>query len=318
MKLLKRNIIPIICILFLSFILYNVNEISNSISATLEKNPKVITPTINAYKKADDFIYVQNTDDFIPLSYNDILNIYYTIINSGFETFTFYCPSEYKACTKDVETISNEKNGILNYMNYFVHPYNSFSNIRTVISESGQINITIHYLYTEEEIKTINQKVNEIYAKVIKENMTDYDKIKTIHDYIIDNTKYDVERNNDENSKYNSYKAYGPLIEGYATCSGYTDAMALFLEKIGIKNFKVATELMQEDISGHVWNAIYLDGKWLHLDLTWDDPVSDDGKDYLLHKYFLISSKELEEADSGEVVVKEHIFNERIYPELKK
>ena len=88
-------------------------------------------------------------------------------------------------------------------------------------------------------------------------------------------------------------------------------------EKFGIKNFKVATELMQEDISGHVWNAVYLDGKWLHLDLTWDDPVSDDGKDYLQRKYFLINSSELEEADKGEVIVKEHIFSQRIYPELK-
>ena len=127
-----------------------------------------------------------------------------------------------------------------------------------------------------------------------------------------------MERNKEDVSKYNSYKAYGPLLEGYATCNGYTDAMALFLTKMGIKNFKVATELMQEDISGHVWNAVYLDGKWVHLDLTWDDPVSDDGKDYLQHKYFLISTEELEKADAGEVLVKDHLFNSRVYPELKK
>jgi len=92
----------------------------------------------------------------------------------------------------------------------------------------------------------------------------------------------------------------------------------LFLEKLGVLNFKVATELLSNDATGHIWNAVYLDGSWLHLDLTWDDPVSSDGKDYLQHKYFLITSKELENIDtSGEVTVSEHTFSYRIYPELK-
>ncbi len=317
MKLIKKNLFLIICIIILGLCLYYVDDISNYISRSLEKNPSVIAPNGNTYKRNLDFIYVQNTNDFIPLSYNDILNIYYTITNSGLKNFTFYCPSEYKKCTDDVSTISNNQE-ILSYINNFVHPFNSFSNIQTTIYESGEVNITINYLYTEDEIIKINEKVDEIYNNLIINNMNDYDKIKTIHDYIIDNTKYDVERNNnEEESKYNSYKAYGPLIEGYATCSGYTDAMALFLEKMNIKNFKVATELMQEDISGHVWNAVFVDNKWLHLDLTWDDPVSEDGKDYLQHKYFLITSEELTKTDSeGDVVVKDHIFNKRIYPEL--
>ncbi len=317
MKLLKRNIIPLFCILFLLFVFLHIEEISDTIASSLEKNPEVVVAEANSYKKSDNFIYVQNTTDFVPLSYNDILNIYYTITNSGYKTFTFYCPSEYKNCTKDVEKISDDEE-TLTYINNFVHPFNSFSNIQTEIFESGEINITVHYLYSEEEINMITKKVDEIYNEVVTNDMSDYEKIKVIHDYIVDHSKYDVERNDNDTSNYISYKAYGPLIEGYATCSGYTDAMALFLEKMEIKNFKVATELMQKDISGHVWNAVYLDNQWLHLDLTWDDPVSSDGKDYLQHKYFLITSEELEEADTGEVVVKEHIFSERIYPELKK
>lgn len=314
---MKKFLIPILCILVISIVLLNSNKISYYITTSLERNPRVLLEPANNYQKDEDYLFVQRTKDFIPLSYNDLLNIYYTVTNNGYETFTFYCPSEYKNCTKDVETISNDPE-TLSYINNFVHPYNSFSNIQTSISESGEITININYLYNKDEIKVISKKVDEIIDEVIKDDMSDYDKIKTIHDYIINNTKYDVERNNDENSKYISYKANGPLIEGYATCSGYTDAMALFLEEFGIKNYKIATELMQEDISGHVWNAVYLDGKWLHLDLTWDDPVSDDGKDYLQHKYFLITTDELKKVDSGTVEVKEHLFNKRIYPELNK
>lgn len=93
--------------------------------------------------------------------------------------------------------------------------------------------------------------------------------------------------------------------------------MALFLNKMGYTNYKVATTNETEDkTSGHVWNAVFLDGEWLHLDLTWDDPVSSDGKDYLYHKYFLISTDELITADSN-ITSKEHDFDKSIYTELK-
>ena len=59
-----------------------------------------------------------------------------------------------------------------------------------------------------------------------------------------------------------------------------------------------------------------IDNEWLHLDLTWDDPVSNDGKDYLYHKYFLVSTEEMMEADSGSVKVEEHNFNKSIYQEF--
>lgn len=317
MKFIKRNFFAIICSLLVLFVAFNMDVITDKIAKALEKNPNIANPSSNAYKKDDDFLFVQNSVDYVPLSYNDLLNIFYTITNNGYEKFTFYCPSEYKSCLDDVAMISNDPE-ILTYINNFVHPYNSFENIQTIISESGEINVTINYLYTEEEITLINQKVDELYTSIIKDEMDDYDKIKAIHDYIINNSKYDVERNTNNSSNYLSYKAYGPLIQGYATCSGYTDAMAIFLEKMNIKNFKIATELIQEDASGHVWNALYLNNEWVHLDLTWDDPVSDDGKNYLQHKYFLISTQKLEDADKGEVIVKEHIFNKSIYPEMKK
>ena len=102
-----------------------------------------------------------------------------------------------------------------------------------------------------------------------------------------------------------------PLGEGKGICGGYTDAMALFLDKMGITNYKIASE-------NHIWNLVYIDGSWKHLDLTWDDPVSTDGTDYLQHKYFLITTKQLKEADSGDVIVVEHNFKDSIYRELKE
>ena len=317
-SLLKKLFIPILCLFILLFVLLNANNWSNFLTNYTINDPEVYIPKSNSYVKEEDFLFVQNIENFMPFSKGDLKNIYYTIVNNGWKEFTFYCPSEYVECLEDVKKISNDQD-LLTHLNNYVHPYNGFSNVKTVISETGDITVSINYFYSEDQIKKINQQVDKIYNEIITNDMDTYTKILTIHDYIINNTKYDIERNNNGNSIYHSYIAYGPLLEGYATCNGYTDAMALFLEKMNIPNFKVAmTPEKNSDTEGHVWNAVYLNNQWFHLDLTWDDPVSNDGTDYLQHKYFLITTSQLEEADtSGEVIVTEHQFKKNIYPELK-
>ena len=102
-------------------------------------------------------------------------------------------------------------------------------------------------------------------------------------------------------------KANGALVNKVALCSGYTDVMAVMLEKLDINNFRIASE-------GHIWNAVYIDGDWKHLDLTWDDPVSADGKPVLDYSYFLIDTPTLMDLDKKE---QEHIFNTEFYLEFK-
>ena len=55
-----------------------------------------------------------------------------------------------------------------------------------------------------------------------------------LHDYIVNNTKYD--QNDKESTIYDSSRMIGLLFEHFAVCSGYTDTMAVMLEKINIKN----------------------------------------------------------------------------------
>ena len=147
--------------------------------------------------------------------------------------------------------------------------------------------------------------LNELFKG--EEDLDDVDKIMKVHDYIINNTRYDIERNETGTSQYRSNNAYGTLFEGYAICGGYADTMAIFLTKMGFKNFKIAS-------TTHVWNAVFIDGKWLHLDLTWDDPVDDTGNDYLYHKYFLVSTETLKDEDGNYA---EHNFDQSIYLEFK-
>ena len=144
--------------------------------------------------------------------------------------------------------------------------------------------------------------VNEILNTTITADMTDYYKELAIHDYIITHCSYGFLTGEDE---MNSYKAYGALVNKKAVCSGYSDLMAIFLDRLGIKNYKIIND-------EHVWNLLYLDEKWQHIDLTWDDPTTFNGKPILIHDFSLIDTSELERI-SNKLKNNQHVFDKNIY-----
>ncbi len=314
---MRKYIIPLICYLLILAILLNIDSITNFLAKIVSGNQILTIDEGNEYTKNYDFAFVQNSKDYIPYSKKDLYNIIYSVINQGWDEFTFYCPSEYTECFQDVKDVSEDEL-TLTHINNFVHPYNSFEYLNTSISEFGEVTIKVSYLYSQEEIDLINNYVDKLIKDLYKDDVEENENLKQIHDYIINNTKYDIERNDTGNSKYKSQTAVGPVKDGYATCNGYADLMAIILSKLGYVNYKIATT--KEEISyksnGHVWNALIFDNKWVHLDLTWDDPVSKDGTDYLHHKYFLVSTEALREADKGNVNIEEHNFNKAYYQEF--
>ncbi len=266
---------------------------------------KVSITNINEYYRDYDFLYVQNIYDIVPSNFQDLLNVYYTVINSGEEEYTFYCPKEYEDCLSDVENIANDQS-LLSSINNYVHPYNAFSHIETEFDNLGKVTISITRPYNEDDIERINKKVDELYNKLYNDKLSDKENIKIFHDYIIEHTKYDSDRSDNNIINYKSDIAYGPLFEGYALCGGYTDLMQLFLEKMKLKNYRVSSYM-------HVWNVVEIDDKWYHIDLTWDDPVMSDGSERVNHEYMLIDTKKLLELEKSE-----HNFNQNMYLELKE
>ena len=75
---------------------------------------------------------------------------------------------------------------------------------------------------------------------------------------------------------------------------------------MNIKSYRVSS-------NSHIWNALYLDNEWYHIDLTWDDPVVSDGSDYLIHDYFLIKTQDLQQKEKTQ-----HDFNSKRFIEIKE
>ena len=261
---------------------------------------------INDYYKDDNFNYVDDYTESGIKNRNDLINSIYYAINSGTDYIERYIDSDYTNYINDINTLTAyngaEFKKVISTLNNFVHPYNSSNNVKISYGGDYKIGITINRAYTQDEINEINNKVDKILNDNVNNNMPPKEKIRVIHDYIIDHTEYDkLKYENKNNDTYKSNTAYGVLIEGYGTCNGYADAMEIFLDKMNIINYKISNE-------EHIWNLVYLDGKWYHLDLTWDDPISDININR--DTYFLISTKTLEKINDGT-----HTFDKNIYSE---
>lgn len=273
---------------------------------SINKKYANIDNIINNYYIEDNFEYVNNYTNTGINNKKELIDFIYYTINSGSSYQERYIDKDYTSYSSDITMLTNnngeELKEIISVLNNFVHPYNSSNNIKITYGGNYKIGITINKAYSDTEIEEINKVVDKVIEDNINNNMPSREKIKIIHDYIIDNTEYDkLKYENKDDTTYKSNTAYGVLIEGYGTCNGYADAMAIFLDKLNIINYKISND-------EHIWNLVYLDGKWYHLDLTWDDPISENNINR--DTYFLITTEVLEKLGDGT-----HNFDKKIYSE---
>lgn len=124
---------------------------------------------------------------------------------------------------------------------------------------------------------------------------TDYDKMKFVHDYLVDNVTYDHfcadkdSKTKPKVSSQQSHTVYGALINDLAVCDGYAKTYQLVMNMLGIE-----CEYIDGDAGGgHAWNFMKLDGKYYWMDVTWDDPDSQDYPHSTRYWYFNVDDKTL-------------------------
>lgn len=255
----------------------------------------------NDYSKKENYNYVKINNNTLLKNKEDAKNMIYTFLDAGWETYMTKCDPDYLTCADDIKQIVGD-NAYLTDISNYVHPFNTFNKINTTFTSTGKITLKKENRYTDSQIDEINKKIDKIYKENYKPDKNVKENIKIFHDYIINNTKYDKD-NKTGLSDINSSTAYGVLFNGIGICSGYTDTMQLFLEKMNVKNYRISS-------STHVWNYVYVEGKWYHVDLTWDDPIMSDGSDALKDNYFMIDTNTLLSREDNE-----HNFNKDIYIE---
>lgn len=141
------------------------------------------------------------------------------------------------------------------------------------------VTYNFEYNETKEQTEEVDRLVKKLMVDLKMNDKTEYEKIKTIHDYIIVNTQYDLslEKNT----------AYDNLVLKTSVCQGYAMLTYKMMLEAGIDTRIITGR--GKDVS-HAWNIVKLDDKWYNIDCTWDDPVSEDGMSHLEYKYFLKSN----------------------------
>jgi transglutaminase superfamily protein/Big-like domain-containing protein len=176
----------------------------------------------------------------------------------------------------------------------------------------NEVTMSINFTYKFSKQKmlemkmAVENKVKDIVNEVIKPDMQDYEKELALHDYVVNNSKYDT-RLYTNNVPFESYTDYGVLIEGIGVCSSYAKAMHRLLNAVGIESIYVTGEAVNDlGTIGHAWNIVKIAGQYYHLDATWDDPVSADGTQKLSYSYFNVTDDQ---------IGKNHIWDKSKYPE---
>ncbi|WP_373897626.1 DUF5050 domain-containing protein [Haloimpatiens sp. FM7315] len=97
--------------------------------------------------------------------------------------------------------------------------------------------------------------------------------------YINENAEY----NYDNNAKIDEINAYSIIVNGKGICMGYASAMHYLLDKVGVE-----CQTVVSDEPFHMWLIVKIDGKYYHVDPTFEDTVGF-GRELT---YFNITDKE--------------------------
>lgn len=139
---------------------------------------------------------------------------------------------------------------------------------------------------SKQEVELAINKVENIKKDIIKsvKNKSVYNKLKTVHDLLVNSIEYDT-------NGLNKYNIYGALVENKVVCEGYAKAFKYILDSLNIECILVvgtATNSSNQS-EPHMWNYVRLNDIWYGVDVTWDDPVIIGGSQLnnLRQDYFL-------------------------------
>lgn len=153
---------------------------------------------------------------------------------------------------------------------YFDHPY-YWNGLKarafTLKNKKQKLNVSIPMEYYEKNSLSI---AKDYIKNMDLEGKSDFEKIKIIHDLLVNETAYD--------EKFNkiSYTATGVFKNGLGVCDGYSKAFKFLCDCYNIPCVRItgnAKNSVSDSLGGHAWNYVLLNNKWYAIDVTWDDPV---------------------------------------------
>lgn len=155
--------------------------------------------------------------------------------------------------------------------------------------DSENVEMIPEYLFPknklEEHKKAMDARVKKLARQA--EGMNEKEKELFVHDFICENVRYDKLK------KAYSHEIIGPLGQGVGVCEGIAKSVKILMDALGIWCMIAISEANPEKNIKyrHAWNIIRIDGKYYHLDATFDNSLSKGGT--LRHDYVNLSDTQV-------------------------
>ncbi len=165
---------------------------------------------------------------------------------------------------------------------------------KSFVKEDGIIDVD----KIQEGIQKVNAAVAEYVEGAeaiteVKENQNiEEQRIKYVHDKLINSVDYTYEYETSEANAYNVRNVYGAFVNKQIVCEGYARAFKMVLDKLGIPCVLVMGVYRHTEnvVEPHMWNYVQLEnGTWYALDATFDDPSTGTENS----EYFLVGDDKL-------------------------
>ncbi len=211
------------------------------------------------------------------------------------ETITvLYCTdSGYISYFSDISSAAMEHTGVADEGDYLLKQYGGYTvNITGVRSDAVYYityTYTINYYTTLEQETAVTERLEQVMAELIDDDMTDAEKALAIYDYICKNVTYDYDNLDDSTYKL-KHTAYAALINGTAVCQGYAVLFYRMALMAGLDARYISGTVTTTGES-HGWNIVQIGTMYYNLDSPWDSENYAEGFVPLCYDYFLLSDE---------------------------
>lgn len=298
---MKKKILQIFVFIFLllGIVNFKVSALTETQIKNLNQTEKFELFTLNIENTHEYYLKANNLNEKGKDLYRTLVNHYTASIDN------YNKPIEWS--NKISTELSEEE--ITNVLIAFLYDYKVFfwltGNLRYDISKIpvlDVVNYTFHFgileIYQDpvvfkkdlEEIIINREKIKNL----VDEQKNTYDKIKVIHDWLLENNNYN--RSGEE-----SHTPVGALVSRFdPVCEAYAEAFLMIANYVNIKAvYGTGMASNQSGTEAHAWNYVYVYDKYYFLDVTWDKPVN---SPIINYTYFLTDIPDTHVRDATEVL----------------
>lgn len=155
--------------------------------------------------------------------------------------------------------------------------------------DSDKVQMIPEYLFEKKKIQAHQKAMKARVEKLARQadQKTEKEKLLYIHDFLCENVRYDKLK------KAYSHEILGPLGQGVGVCEGIAKAVKILCDALGIWCVvAISNNNPEKKVKyRHAWNIVKVDGKYYHLDATFDNTLGKQGP--IRHDYFLLSDKQI-------------------------